>query len=244
MILTIGAVDSSGGAGLDQDRRTAEKLNCPVRSAVTGITVQGKKGVTAIHPVPANILRKQIETHLEEDNPKAIKIGALCEISQIDLIKYILQHWKRANPQTVIVADPVFKPTRGLAFLKGKAVDKYLNLISITDVITPNRLELETLSHDVVSNLIEAESAGVKLAHLLDISVVVTGGHFQGTKLEEAVITRDSIWRYTKDWVKLNQSHGSGCCLSTALTVYLAEGLHVNDAFHYATDFASKYLRK
>lgn len=242
MILAIGAIDSSGGAGLDQDRRTAERLNCPVRSAVTGLTVQGKKGVTAIHPSPKKILLEQLNTHLTEDAPDTIKIGALCEISQISLIRETLLSWKKNNKQVVIVADPVFKPTKGLAFLNDKAVKEYHSLFSIIDIITPNSKELSILSDCLITNIVEAELAGKRLSNAHNISVVVTGGHFVGPKLEERVIINETIWKYSKDRIALKQTHGTGCCLSTALAVYISRGFPIKKAFPLATNFVTKML--
>ena len=235
MILAIGAFDSSGGAGLDQDRRTAEKLGCPVRAAVTGITVQGKKGVTAIQQVPAVILQKQLKTHLEEDSPQAIKIGALCDISQISLLYEVLLSWKKENPRVPVIADPVFRPTKGIPFLGNKGIDSYPRLFPIMDVITPNRMELATLTGCSVTSLEDAEKAAFVLSRRHNISVIITGGHFSGEVIEEVVVSPDGTWTFSKERRAFPESHGTGCCLSSALTVYMAKGLPVSEAFPLAT---------
>ncbi|MDC7126852.1 MAG: hydroxymethylpyrimidine/phosphomethylpyrimidine kinase [Spirochaetales bacterium] len=242
MILAIGATDSSGGAGLAQDRRTAERLDCTLRSAVTGITVQGTTGVSAISPAPPDILQKQIETHLTEDHPSAIKIGALCEISQIGLVRDIICNWKAQNPGTEVIADPVFRPTMGIPFLDGRAVEAYTGILSAADIITPNRLELERLSGQAVSNMDEAEYAAKGLAKDYNLSVIITGGHFCGERLEEMVVSPQTVQRFEKDRIHLTKTHGTGCCLSTALAVYIAKGKTLNEAFTLATNFVSRMM--
>ena len=242
MILAIGGLDSSGGAGLDQDRRTAEQLGCPLRSAVTAVTVQGEKGVEAVEPVSPGLLRHQIETHMAEDRPLAVKIGALFSSGQIHLIKDILSDWKKIRPDLVILADPVFAPTRGHPFLENRGVADYKIFLSVVDVLTPNREELEILTSRPVSTPQEGERAAMALAREYDLTVILTGGHFPGSRLEEKVVTKEKCRTYQKKRLALIRTHGTGCCLATALTVYLTQGYSVQKGFVRATKAVSRLM--
>jgi hydroxymethylpyrimidine kinase/phosphomethylpyrimidine kinase len=242
LILCIGGSDSSGGAGLEQDRRTAERLGCPVCSAVTAITVQGRKGVYDVEPVRPDILRRQIEVCLTEENPLAVKIGALVTASQISLILSILIPWKKAHPELFIVVDPVFAPTKGAPFLRKEDIRLYPGLLFLADVVTPNRGELENLSGLTIDSPEKGEKAARKLANIYNLTVILTGGHFAGSRLEERVVTPNKIHRYRKRRCKLVRNHGTGCCLATALTVNLAKAYPLEEAFTRATRTVSRMM--
>ncbi|HTC84343.1 MAG TPA: bifunctional hydroxymethylpyrimidine kinase/phosphomethylpyrimidine kinase, partial [Rhizomicrobium sp.] len=76
-LLVIAGSDSSGGAGVQADLKTAQALGVYAQTAITAITVQDTKGVTQVHPLPANVVRAQIETALGDIGADAIKIGML-----------------------------------------------------------------------------------------------------------------------------------------------------------------------
>lgn len=244
MILAVGALDSSGGAGLDRDRRTAESLGVPLRSAVTGVTAQGREGVLCIHPVPTDILRTQLETHWGEDRPSVVKVGALCDPRQIGLLSETFARWKRVRPELIIVADPVFAPTRGLPFLEEAALSDYASLLDACDVVTPNRGELERLTGFPLISPALGIKAARELAGRHGLAVILKGGHFEGPLIEEYVVTERETFRYLKPRMRLRRTHGTGCCLASALAVYLSRGLSLPRAFPRATRFVTGEMNK
>ena len=56
-ILVIAGSDSSAGAGVQADIKTAAALDCYAITAITTFTAQNTKGVQAILPAPADIVR-------------------------------------------------------------------------------------------------------------------------------------------------------------------------------------------
>ena len=60
-ILIIAGSDSSGGAGIQADIKTVAMLGGHPMTAITAITAQNTVGVTAIHPVPAEMILAQLE---------------------------------------------------------------------------------------------------------------------------------------------------------------------------------------
>ena len=59
-ILIIAGSDSSGGAGIQADIKTATSLGVYSMTAVTAVTVQNTKGVKSVIPVPPNEIYNQI----------------------------------------------------------------------------------------------------------------------------------------------------------------------------------------
>src|SRR5690349_11392648 len=76
-VLVIAGSDSSGGAGLQADLKTAQAFGVYAQTAVTAVTVQDTKGVISVNPVAPEIVRDQIETALKDIGADAIKIGML-----------------------------------------------------------------------------------------------------------------------------------------------------------------------
>ena len=64
-ILIIAGSDSGGGAGIQADIKTVTMLGGHAMTAVTAITAQNTKGVTAVHAVPTEIVLAQIDAVIE-----------------------------------------------------------------------------------------------------------------------------------------------------------------------------------
>ena len=87
-ILIIAGSDSSGGAGIQADIKTATSLGVYSMTAVTAVTVQNTKGVKSVIPIPPNQIYNQIAYTTKDIKPNAIKIGML---HSLDVINTVLQ---------------------------------------------------------------------------------------------------------------------------------------------------------
>ncbi len=75
--LTIAGSDSGGGAGVQADLKTFAALGVYGASAVTALTAQNTRGVSAIYYAPPQIVAAQIDAVLQDFCVAAIKIGML-----------------------------------------------------------------------------------------------------------------------------------------------------------------------
>ena len=76
-LLVIAGSDSSAGAGLQADLKTAFAFGVYAQTAVTAITVQNTLGVTGAHPVPSDMVRAQSTASLSDIGADAVKTGML-----------------------------------------------------------------------------------------------------------------------------------------------------------------------
>ena len=65
-VLVIAGSDSGGGAGIQADLKTVMALGGFAMTAVTALTAQNTRGVSAVLPVPPDFLRAQIDSVMAE----------------------------------------------------------------------------------------------------------------------------------------------------------------------------------
>jgi hydroxymethylpyrimidine/phosphomethylpyrimidine kinase len=100
--LTIAGSDSGGGAGIQADLKTFAALGVHGASAVTALTAQNTRGVSAIHVAPPAIVRAQIDAVLDDFDVRAIKIGMLGSAEVVETVADGLRvSWKLAPPLTL-----------------------------------------------------------------------------------------------------------------------------------------------
>src|SRR3982750_2270293 len=76
-ILIVAGSDSGGGAGIQADIKTVTMLGGHAMTAVTAITAQNTAGVSAVHPIPAEMILAQIDAVVSDIGVDAVKIGML-----------------------------------------------------------------------------------------------------------------------------------------------------------------------
>ncbi len=233
-ILSIAASDSSGGAGIQRDLRTAIAFDCWLLSTITGVTVQDFMGLHGIEAVSADFIQRQIEKSLHSFDVRAIKIGAICSRESFPAIAHALQNARN------IVLDPVIAPTVGKSFVEGNVIDLYQPLLRVARLITPNRNELETLSGRAITSYDQASDAAIKMHERYGCSVLIKGGHFENEPLRDILIDNGREYHYAKQCRKWHYTHGTGCTLSTAIAACLARGMKLPEA----VKVASQYLEK
>lgn len=83
--LTIAGSDSSGGAGIQADLKAFAALGVHGASALTAVTAQNRRGVTAIEMLPPELVTKQIEAVAADCALAAVKTGMLGHLSLIHI---------------------------------------------------------------------------------------------------------------------------------------------------------------
>ena len=241
IVLTIAGSDSSGGAGIQADIKTISALGSYAASAITSVTAQNTLGVQAIHPVPTDMVRQQIESVMDDLHPEAIKIGMVCDK---DIATAISECLRKYQPRWVVY-DPVMVSTSGHKRMTDDTIDIICrDLIPQASLITPNLHEAQILLHEKINHLVEIEKGADVLGKAYGCSVLIKGGHLEGSEMCDVLYdaTEQKIFRYNTPKIESHNLHGTGCTLSSAITTKLSQGHSMKEAIALAKDYVTKAI--
>src|ERR1700722_9571878 len=235
--LTIAGSDSSGGAGIQADLKTFAALGVYGASVITALTAQNTRGVSDIHQVPADFVTAQIDAVFSDLAVSAVKIGMVAQLATIDAIVASLKRWSPKH----IVLDPVMVATSGDRLLNIGAVEALRReLIPIASIITPNLPEAAALLDEAVApDAVAIQSQGQRLLALGCPAVLIKGGHGGGSESIDYLVRGDGVVALSAPRVATNNTHGTGCSLSSAIAAGLAKGELLETAVHNAKTFVS-----
>ena len=219
--LTVAGSDPTGGAGLQADLKTFQALGAHGISVATLITSQDTALVRSVYPLPAEVVRAQLEALLADVDVAAAKTGALGSADTVGVVAGFVR-----DAGVPWVVDPVAQPSRG-ASLGGNEVLEALReaLLPHAAIVTPNVEEAAALSGIAVESLGDAERAATRIAALGPNAVLVKGGHLPGDGRGIDVLWYEgSIVRLAPARVLDVQVHGTGCALASAIACHLAHG--------------------
>ena len=175
--LTIAGSDSGGGAGIQADLKTFQMRGVFGTSAVTAVTAQNTLGVAAVHLVPTEVIRSQIEAVRDDFQISAFKLGMLGTAEIIECVAECLKECSFGP----MVLDPVMIAKGGAPLLHDSAVAAMKrHLLPLADVLTPNLPETQVLTGVDVENAQDAERAARILQDAGVKTVVIKGGHSGG----------------------------------------------------------------
>ena len=229
VVLTIAGSDSGGGAGIQADLKTFAALGAYGASVVTAITAQNTLGVTAIHPVPADIVAAQLDAVLDDLPVAAVKVGMIGDPAVTEVIA------ARIGRLPHLVVDPVLVATSGARLAETSSVAP---LLAYPCVLTPNRQEAGALVGRPVETAEEMAAAAAELAARGARAVVVTGSELAVDVLHHEGGTET----LRGEPVPTANNHGSGCTFSSAIAVRLAAGAPVPVAVRDAKRYVAAAL--
>jgi hydroxymethylpyrimidine/phosphomethylpyrimidine kinase len=235
--LSIAGSDSSGGAGTQADLKTFAALGVYGASVVTALTAQNTKGVAVIHLVPPAFVTAQLDAVFSDLDVTAVKIGMVAQLAAIDAIVAGLVRW---SPKHVVL-DPVMVATSGDRLLDVDAVAALrTKLIPRASLITPNLPEAAALLDEAVAESEAAiESQGRLLLAMGCRAVLIKGGHGQGAESTDYLFSGDGIVAFAAPRIATQNTHGTGCSLSSAIAAGVAKGEDLETAVRHAKTWIS-----
>ncbi len=237
--LTIAGSDSGGGAGIQADIKTFAALGVHGVSVITALTAQNTTTVTAIHDVPGDFIRAQLEAVVADLGPAAAKTGMLSTPETIATVAAAVSELRVPN----LVVDPVMVAKGGARLLREDAVAALRSrLLPLAAVLTPNLPEAEVLLGHAISGLEGRREAARELQALGPRAVVVKGGHAEGDAVD-ILFDGHRLHELEAERIDTPNTHGSGCTFSAAIAAGLARGQDVPAAVEAAKLFITEAIR-
>ncbi len=237
--LTIAGSDSGGGAGIQADLKTFQAFGVFGTSAITAITAQNTLGVTAIHAIPLDLVRRQIDAVAEDIRPAATKTGMLATAELVQAVAGAIRHHRLAG----FVLDPVMVATSGDRLLEVEAEAAVATaLLPLCTLVTPNLHEAQILTGHEVGSVEDMRRSARQLVEMGAGAALIKGGHLKRDVALDLLWDgqEESIWRRPR--LRTRHTHGTGCTLSAAVAACLARGLTLQRAVHEAVDFVARAI--
>jgi hydroxymethylpyrimidine/phosphomethylpyrimidine kinase len=234
-VLSIAGSDSGGGAGIQADLKTFSALGCYGMTAITAITAQNTLGVRAIHGIPVDMLRAQIDAVAEDIGVDAVKIGML---HTPDVVRVVVKAIAR-HQMLQVVLDPVMVATSGDRLMAQDTVEVLVQeLFPLSTVVTPNLDEAALLLGRAIDGADALDEAATALLALGAPAVLLKGGHLPGDTVTDVLaLAGGGRLRLQSPRIATHNGHGTGCTLSSAIACHLALGLPLPQAVEQARSY-------
>ncbi|WP_313359793.1 bifunctional hydroxymethylpyrimidine kinase/phosphomethylpyrimidine kinase [Empedobacter sp.] len=238
-VLTIAGFDGSGGAGIQADTKTISAHGCYATNVLTALPVQNTQGVQNIYEIPAQAIREQIQSILEDIYPDAIKIGM---VHSVELVHIISEELKNYNKP--IVYDPVMVATSGHRLIKEETLEACIEkLFPLATLITPNLDEASILVNHKIDSAELMLSYGETILNLGCQNLLLKGGHLQQEKIISYLFQKEQpVQSYTSQKIETKNTHGSGCTLSSAIACNLALGVSLTQSVQLAQEYVEQAI--
>ncbi|KAK3709838.1 trifunctional hydroxymethylpyrimidine kinase/phosphomethylpyrimidine kinase/thiaminase [Vermiconidia calcicola] len=258
-ILVIAGTDSSGGAGLEADQKVIAAHGCYAMTAQAALTAQNTLGVNAIHEVPSDFVKQQIDACIEDIGVDVVKTGMLASASTISIVADALRKHRIA----LSVVDPVMVATTGAQLLPEEAVKTLCDeLLQETYILTPNIPEANLILKEAGEPSVEVRDLdGLKelasAVHKLGPKyVLIKGGHIPLTsdrkvaksdtdkQIVANVLLGDDVLEVMESaYQSSRNTHGTGCTLASAIACNLAQGSTLVNSVRKACRYVDAGIR-
>lgn len=234
-VLSIAGSDSGGGAGIQADLKTFSALGCYGMTAIAAITAQNTCGVRAIHAVPAEILKAQIDAVVQDIGVDAVKIGMLATPETVRVVANAIREYQLPH----VVLDPVMVATSGDRLVAAETADALVSeLFPLVELITPNLDEAGWLLGHPIDGIEALDASARQLLALGAPAVLLKGGHLPGDWVVDLLVDAHGVGhRLESARIVTHNGHGTGCTLSSAIAAELASGAALPEAVARARDY-------
>ena len=219
-IVSIGAFDPTGGAGVLADIRVAGRFGVYGMSVLTAATSQNPKSFNGVEAVSDDMFRKQISDVFDHYRVDAMKCGMIATKSQL---KILIDFFSYNHPKNLII-DPIISATLGNREFDEETIDLYRELCGYALLVTPNVKETEILK-SIASH-----------------AILNKGGDANSNICVDILKIGDEEIKFTSEKIKTTNTHGTGCTMSSAIASCLAIGYDLKTSVKIAHDYVNRAI--
>jgi hydroxymethylpyrimidine/phosphomethylpyrimidine kinase len=240
--LTIAGSDSGGGAGIQADLKTFAAHGVYGLSAITAVTAQNTRGVSAVEVLSSGIVTAQIAAIVDDFTVGAVKTGMLANAAVVGAVSRVLRVARGVGP---LVVDPVMVAKSGDRLLDDDAIETLKReLLPLAELVTPNLPEAEALTGLVVRSPDDQREAARRIAQTGVRAVVVKGGHADTPGIVDLLFDGTSFTEFHHERVPGRSTHGTGCTFSSAIAAQLSLGRGIKEAIPLAQRYVAEAIRR
>ncbi|MGW1885358.1 bifunctional hydroxymethylpyrimidine kinase/phosphomethylpyrimidine kinase [Streptomyces sp. NPDC001970] len=233
-VLTVAGSDSGGGAGIQADLKTMLALGVHGMSVITAVTAQNSLGVQGAWELPAEAVRAQFRSVVDDIGVQAVKTGMLASAELVETVAELL-----AGTDAPVVVDPVGVSKHGDALLAASALDSVrTRLLPAATVATPNLDEVAQLTGVQVKTETDLRRAAEAVLAYGPRWALIKGGHLEGDAVDLLTDGTEEYWLRAPRHDN-RHTHGTGCTLASAVASGLAKGLSVPEASRAAKEYVT-----
>ena len=238
-LLIIAGSDSSGGAGIQADIKTATSLGVYAMTAITAITAQNTTGVKSIVPIPPREIFNQISFSVQDIKPNSVKIGMLHNVGVIKEVIKAIKKYKLKN----IILDPVMVAKGGYRLISNSSINYSIKkLFPCALLVTPNIPEAETLIKKKIKTLDDIIRAGKQILKFGPKFVLIKGGHINKSIIEDVLISKNNIKIFKNKKINTKNTHGTGCTLSSAIASFVSQNYNMTESCRRSIQYVQKAI--
>ncbi len=233
-VLTVAGSDSGGGAGIQADLKTMLALGVHGMSVLTAVTAQNSLGVQGAWPLPAEAVRAQFRSVVDDIGVQAVKTGMLASAELAETVADLL-----TGVGAPVVVDPVGISKHGDALLAATALDAVrTKLLPTATVATPNLDEVAQLTGVRVAAEDDMRRAADAVLAFGPTWALIKGGHLAGDAVDLLTDGSEEHWLRSAR-LDNRHTHGTGCTLASAIASELAKGRTVPAAVAAAKEYVT-----
>jgi len=222
-VLIAAGSDSGGGAGIQADIKAVTALGAYAMTAITALTAQNTQGVEGVVGVEPAFIAQQMHMVLDDIGADAVKTGMLHNVAVIETVAAVLEEKAADIP---LVLDPVMYAKGGHPLLEPDSIASLkTRLLPQAAVVTPNVPEAEAIAGVTIETVDDMHAAARAIIDLGPRAVLLKGGHMEGPKVTDLLVTGDAVEEMTHPRVDTRHTHGTGCTLASAIAAGLAQGM-------------------
>ncbi len=233
-VLTVAGSDSGGGAGIQADLKTMLALGTHGMSVLTAVTAQNSLGVQGAWELPAEAVRAQFRSVVDDIGVQAVKTGMLSSPELVETVADLL-----AGLSAPVVVDPVGVSKHGDALLAASALDAVrTKLLPTATLATPNLDEVAQLTGVRVQEEADMRRAAAAVLGFGPRWALIKGGHLEGDAVDLLTDGAEEHWLRAPRHDN-RHTHGTGCTLASAVAARLAQGDTVPEAVAAAKEYVT-----
>ena len=244
--LTIAASDSGGGAGIQADIKSIHANGVYALSVVVALTAQNTKTIVRVDAIPLEIIEAQMDALFDDFTISAVKTGMLFSADIVALVSAKLRAFMAKNGARPLrlVVDPVMISSRGCELLKPDAILQMTQtLFPLAILVTPNIPEAEHLAGMKIMTIDDVNEAARRIHTLGCQNVLIKGGHLNISPAIDLLYDGSTFTTFHGEFIDAQNTHGTGCTYSAAITAQLAKGRSLPDAIMIAKRYITEAIR-